>query len=512
MDEETYSILQKLNLEKIKLIPIKKIEDQELLEAKKTRNEGEYCWTCKPSLMLHLLNNYKLDLICYLDADTFFYSSPKAIYDDLKTGSILITSHRFSPNKKHLETNGIYNAGLLAAKNDASGIECLNWWREKCNEWCYRQPSEGRLGDQKYIDQFPVLFKNVIISQNIGINAAPWNLNNYKISKNSFDVLLDDELLVLYHFFQFEIYPPSPFLPPCPWSHYLEKSPANKYIYSPYIKEFYKSLQEIKKVDKNFSFGLTPRPTLLKTIKEIIIPLIKDRLKYSVKKTESYIVKTRTLTGKIQAFKRKNFVKKYNIISVAPCYQIINKLDEKSIIVDIGTGDNADFSQAMIKGFSLKCYGFDPTKKHFNSLKTLEAKSNEHFKIFNYALCAQKGKKEFHESRQNISGSFSKEHINIRRDESISYQVETITLADIFKIIGHAKIDLLKMDAEGEEYEIIKSVDKVTLEKINQLVIEFHHHCIGGLSYKDTQHCLKILTSHGFKNYTTDKINYLFFK
>jgi len=203
---------------------------------------------------------------------------------------------------------------------------------------------------------------------------------------------------------------------------------------------------------------------------------------------------------------------KNKIISIEPNYKIINNLNDKSIVVDIGLGDNADFSKALIKRYNLRSFGFDPTKKHCSSLRQIEKNSNGHFKFFPKALSIKKDTEIFYESLANISGSFLNNHINIKNDKTIAYPIETITIEDIFPLIGHNYIDLLKMDVEGEEYKVISSLKESALSQMGQLIVEFHHHCIDGFSFQDTLNCVNILKNYGFKSYSIDKINYLFFR
>ena len=86
----------------------------------------------------------------------------------------------------------------------------------------------------------------------------------------------------------------------------------------------------------------------------------------------------RKVVRKLQAYLRTIFSipkeKKHNIISVKPHYKIVDRLDEHSIVVDLGTGEDADFSQDLTRRFGLKAYGFDPTKKHHPNLDSIVEK------------------------------------------------------------------------------------------------------------------------------------------
>ena len=197
---------------------------------------------------------------------------------------------------------------------------------------------------------------------------------------------------------------------------------------------------------------------------------------------------------------------------VEPNYYIINNFDENSVIVDIGTGYNADFSQDMILKYHLKCYGFDPTRKHAAPLKIIESQSDGKFIYKPLALSSKEGVAEFHESEDNVSGSFSLDHVNVKRDRINSYTVKVVTIESLFKILSVNFISLIKMDVEGEEYSIINSLPKSVADKIGQFIIEFHHHCIDKYSIFNTLNAVKKMSSLGFVHYSEDGINYLFYR
>jgi len=52
--------------------------------------------------------------------------------------------------------------------------------------------------------------------------------------------------------------------------------------------------------------------------------------------------------------------------------------------------------------------------------------------------------------------------------------VTTKKLATIISEVGESKIDLIKMDIEGREFSIIKSLDKDVFEKVDRWIIECH--------------------------------------
>lgn len=203
LDDYTYEVLLKLNQHDLRPISLADFEsgDTALLEAKGNRSEIEYYFTCTPSILIYVLNNGDdVETVTYLDADMYFYSSVQPIYNELGANSILIVGHRFPEHLRSMEIHGIYNVGWLTLRDDAGGRECAQWWRERCLEWCYDRPEDGKFADQKYLDDWPQRFKNVVVLRHKGAGLAPWNWSNYTISISSQGAAVDGEPLVFFHF------------------------------------------------------------------------------------------------------------------------------------------------------------------------------------------------------------------------------------------------------------------------------------------------------------------------
>ncbi len=204
MDEVSFVRLVQLNLPEVELIALQDFEkgDISMLKAKQNRSQIEYYFTCTPSLPLYVLDHWpEVNLVTYLDADLFFFASPDPLFEELGAGSIAIIGHRFSEYMSKDKIYGIYNVGWVSFRRDINGYECLNWWRMKCIEWCYDKLDNGRFADQKYLNDWPNRFQNVVVIQHKGGNVAPWNVSNYcfrSIEKNK--VMVDDNYLIFYHF------------------------------------------------------------------------------------------------------------------------------------------------------------------------------------------------------------------------------------------------------------------------------------------------------------------------
>jgi hypothetical protein len=203
LDAPCFETLSRLNLAHATLLPLTAFEshDPELLKTKRDRSLVEYYFTCTPSLPLYVFARFpQVDMVTYLDADLYFFADPAPIYKEMASGSIAIIPHRFPKHLRHLSKHGLYNVGWLTFSREAEAFRCLQRWREQCIEWCLRKTENDRYADQKYLDEWPSLYKSLVVLRHKGANLAPWNLANYEIRWHDGRVWVDDQPLIFYHF------------------------------------------------------------------------------------------------------------------------------------------------------------------------------------------------------------------------------------------------------------------------------------------------------------------------
>lgn len=251
-DKFTEKLLKKMKLRGVTVISLEEFEDKELRAVKSTRNIVEYYWTCTPSLPLYIIKkNPDVKFVTYLDADLYFYSDAMIGIKEINNRSIVAVPHRFPKGLEHIaKDSGFFNVAFNVFKNDDSGIKCLKRWRNQCLDWCYWKLEDGKLGDQMYLDEWPKLYKrSLVISKNIGVDAAPWNISQYKITKKDNFVYLDGTKLLCYHFHQFQILGVNSFSRVLGYTLSRE---VIKYIYEPYEKEIRKQYKIVKNFDNSF--------------------------------------------------------------------------------------------------------------------------------------------------------------------------------------------------------------------------------------------------------------------
>ena len=197
-------------------------------------------------------------LVTYLDADLFFYSDPMPIYDELGGNSILIIPHRYSPERLTWEkTSGIYNVSMVIFRCDTYGRECLNSWIEQTLEECRLDPEAGLCGDQKYLDDWPVRFRNVVVLRNKGGGLAPWNITNYQLSRTNGLVSVNANELIFYHFHSLQIIDRRVFTlrPFVAAQGYQFTGKQLVLIYIPYVHALSRIIFDIKRISPGFDWG-----------------------------------------------------------------------------------------------------------------------------------------------------------------------------------------------------------------------------------------------------------------
>jgi FkbM family methyltransferase len=150
---------------------------------------------------------------------------------------------------------------------------------------------------------------------------------------------------------------------------------------------------------------------------------------------------------------------------------LADSLNSSSVVVDVGLGEDISFSTSLIERYGCVVYGFDPTPR---AVQYVERLSNGKVKLFKYAVGAITGKSSFYlpNDSAHVSGSLQKEeHLGKER-----ILVNVVGFAEVMRLCGTDRIDLLKMDIEGGEYEVLQSPEfAAKATSIGQICVEFHH-------------------------------------
>jgi hypothetical protein len=260
-DEEAERLLARLALPHLSTVSLEELEtfDRELQATKDDRTRLEYCCTATPALPLFMFaNRPNLDEVTYLDADLYFFADPEPLFTELGGESVLIIPHRFPKHLRHHEVNGLFNVQFLTFRRDVNGLACLQWWHDRCIEWCYFRLEETRFADQKYLDEWPNLFEGVHILRHKGGGLAPWNVSGYEVRFESDRVMVDTDPLIFFHFHKVRLRTDGRYDSRAPG--YPLPGPVRALVYKPYLGALDEAKRRVRAVDPSFDAGYAPAP------------------------------------------------------------------------------------------------------------------------------------------------------------------------------------------------------------------------------------------------------------
>ena len=236
LDEETERVLTRLDLPRVRLVPLAELErfDPALAATRDARSRIGYYFTCTPCFTLYVLGLARTRRVYYVDADLYFFSPPEPLLDEHDRGSVYV--HEQWPDRPGYQPQyGRFNVGLVGFQRDRQGRECLELWRSRCLESCEAGFHAGGFGDQKYLDEWPTRFDRVVVARHRGVGVAPWNLADHQVSVSAdgSHPLVDGVPVVFFHFSGLQAVIPGLFR-----AGFLEQlsSGARVGLYRPYLR------------------------------------------------------------------------------------------------------------------------------------------------------------------------------------------------------------------------------------------------------------------------------------
>ncbi len=172
-------------------------------------------------------------------------------------------------------------------------------------------------------------------------------------------------------------------------------------------------------------------------------------------------------------------------------------LDSGSIVYSLGVGDDIEFDLALIEKYGVDVHAFDPTPSSVDMLGKRKLPSR--FAFHPWAVTANDGKLTFY-PRLRKDGSKSEVMYTMVAEEATiddAIEVPAYKLATICRTLGHDKVDLMKMDIEGAEYEVLEALLASPMKPI-QLLVEFHHR-FPGFGLKRTEDLIARLRDDGYR-------------
>lgn len=172
-------------------------------------------------------------------------------------------------------------------------------------------------------------------------------------------------------------------------------------------------------------------------------------------------------------------------------------LDANSIVYSLGVGDEIDFDLAIIEKYGVDVHAFDPTPSSIDMLE--DSNLPERFSFHPWAVTAIDGSLTFYPRLKKDGSKSEVMYTMVAEEETIddAIEVPAYSLGTICDKLRHDKIDLMKMDIEGAEYEVLDGLLESKI-KPTQLLVEFHHR-FPGIGLQKTADLIERLRNDGYR-------------
>lgn len=147
----------------------------------------------------------------------------------------------------------------------------------------------------------------------------------------------------------------------------------------------------------------------------------------------------------------------------------LQALNKDSIIYSFGIGQDISFDLGVISKTNAKILAFDPTPRSKKWLETQTLPTQ--FEYFEIGLAPYDGEATFETPQDENHVSFK---ITNPSNSAKNIIAQVRKLSTIMKNQSHNKIDVLKIDIEGAEYDVVKNILDENIE-IKQILVEVHH-------------------------------------
>jgi FkbM family methyltransferase len=187
------------------------------------------------------------------------------------------------------------------------------------------------------------------------------------------------------------------------------------------------------------------------------------------------------------ALKKEHFGSQYGGWDVATDYISLD-----SIIYSFGIGTDASFDSKLINRYKVVVHAFDPTPKSIYWVKKQDFSDN--FVFHEYGLADLDGTVQFNPPVNPDHVSYTIIDRLETKENAISVPVKK--LKTIMNELGHNKVDILKMDIEGAEYQVIEDMIASKIYP-TQILVEFHHRFLN-VGLQKTKNSINLLKRAGY--------------
>ena len=168
-------------------------------------------------------------------------------------------------------------------------------------------------------------------------------------------------------------------------------------------------------------------------------------------------------------------------------------LGPETVVYSFGVGTDIGFEISLIRMYGVQVHAFDPSPAAVAWIRTQRLPEEFHF--HELGVGTHDGMAEFFSPLDAANPNWSM--VTRAAEAGAVVQCPIRRLCSIARMLGHSRIDILKLDIEGAEYGVIADWLKEGPE-VHQLLVEFHHRK-PQVGNQKTRDAVALLNSNGYK-------------
>ena len=152
-------------------------------------------------------------------------------------GSVLITPASSSPqhySRGLVRRTGLYVVQFMTFRSDEDGRAALEWWRERCIEWCFARYEDGQDGRPEVPRRLAARGSEAFASSAIPACSGPGASSRARSREGEDGVTVDGEPLIFFHFMGLRRYADGTYRPAA--GRFRITTEQRRWIYDPYVE------------------------------------------------------------------------------------------------------------------------------------------------------------------------------------------------------------------------------------------------------------------------------------
>lgn len=251
------------------------------------------------------------------------------------------------------------------------------------------------------------------------------------------------------------------------------------YLSGPQEKKLIEALEGNPEVLKKINFNKTPNDKLALTEE------LEEKLKLPSKVINVKVQEFEILIPEKEVFRLKNIFREHEY-SLPTDFNVTND----ATIVDIGGNIGAFALYASMWNKNCKIYSFEPNPQVFPLLQ-INTQDQENVEKYFFGLGDKNESLTLYQNPVNTGASSTSQQYS----GASKIKIEIKDALEVFKELSIDEIDVLKIDTEGAEVPILKSL-KPIFDKIHVIMLEYH-------SLSDKKQILELLEN--FEPYSPER-------